>query len=150
MRAAVIHHLHQSFLGNAGPYLAGASEHFRGDPLPELDDVDAIVTFGGEQSVLEPGPLEPEAELLREAVARDVPVLGVCLGAQLLAHALGGTVRRLPRRAGRWVELARTADDELVPDRVWALHWNEDAIEPPPGATELLDRGGLGCAAFRH
>ena len=30
-----------------------------------------------------------------------------------------------------------------------ALHWNEDAIEPPPGATELLERGGLGCAAFR-
>ena len=56
---------------------------------------------------------------------------------------------RLPRRAVRWVELARIADDALVPERVWALHWNEDAIEPPPGATELLERGGLGCAAFR-
>ena len=49
-----------------------------------------------------------------------------------------------------WSELARIADDELVPDPVWALHWNEDAIEPPPGATELLERGGLGCAAFRR
>ena len=90
-----------------------------------------------------------EADLLREAVARDVPVLGICLGAQVLAHALGGSVRRLPRRAVTWLELARIADDELLPDPVWALHWNEDAIEPPPGATELLERGGLGCAAFR-
>src|SRR3954471_1432389 len=140
MRAAVIHHLHQSFLGNAGPYLAGASEHFRGDPLPELDEVDAIVTFGGEQSVLDQGPLEPEAELLREAVARDIPVLGVCLGAQLLAHALGGTVARRPRRliAGPPPEpLPAAAGDPLLgalPAGGLALNWNEDGFEPPPGA----------------
>jgi GMP synthase (glutamine-hydrolysing) len=124
----------------------------RGDPLPRPEEVDGIVVFGGAESVTEINRypyLRAEAELLRDAVARDVPVLGVCLGAQLLAHALGGSVRRLPRRAVRWVELARIADDELVPERVWALHWNEDAIEPPPGATELLERGGLGCAAFR-
>src|SRR3954451_18326407 len=105
MRPAVIHHLHQSFLGSAGPYLAGASEHFRGDPLPELAEVDAIVTFGGEQSVLEHGPLEPAAELLREAVTRELPVLGVCLGAQLRAHALGGTVPRRPRRLTDWLPI---------------------------------------------
>ncbi len=121
-----------------------------GDPLPDLGAVDGIVSFGGAESVLDRLPeLESEAVLLREAVERELPVLGVCLGAQLLADALGGRVYRLPRRAVRWVELERIADDELVPDRVWALHWNEDAIEPPPGAVELLDRGGLGCAAFR-
>src|SRR3954465_5532974 len=154
MRAAVIHHLHQSFLGNAGPYLAGASEHFRGDPLPELDEVDAIVTFGGEQSVLAQGPLEPEAELLREAVARDIPVLGVCLGSQLLAHALGGTVARRPRRLVAWLPLEPLdpADPVLgaLPAGARALHWNEDGFEPPPGAVELLRRpDGHGAQAFR-
>ncbi len=124
----------------------------RGDPLPRPQAVDGIVVFGGAESITEIDRypyLLAEADLLREAVARELPVLGVCLGAQLLAHALGGSVRRLPRRAVAWLELARLADDELVPDPVWALHWNEDAIEPPPGATELLERGGLGCAAFR-
>src|SRR3954468_16314983 len=145
MRILVIHHLAQAFLGNAGPPLRDheLDERFRGDPLPGLDGVDAIVSFGGEQSVPAAEPLEAEAALLREAVERDVPVLGVCLGSQLLAHALGGTVARLPRRAVRWGELAWIADDDLVPERVWALHWNEDAIEPPPGATGLLERGGL-------
>ncbi len=135
-----------------GAELAHVHAH-RGDPLPDLDDADGIVVFGGAESVteIERYPyLQDEAALLRRAVERDVPVLGVCLGAQLLAHGLGGDVRRLPRRAVRWVELARVADDELVPDRVWALHWNEDGIEPPPRATELLERrDGLGCAAFR-
>jgi GMP synthase (glutamine-hydrolysing) len=129
-------------------------EHVRvgDDPLPDLGAVDGLVVFGGAESVTEIDrypALQEEAECLRAAVERELPVLGVCLGAQLLAYALGGSVRRLPRRAVRWVELARIADDALLPGPVWALHWNEDAIEPPPGAVELLDRGGLGCAAFR-
>ena len=66
--------------------------------LPDLDEVDAIVSFGGEQSAWDP-ELEPEVELIREAVAREIPFLGVCLGAQLLAHALGGEVSRLPNAA---------------------------------------------------
>ena len=155
-RVAALHHLESPFLGAAEAPLKAArlTHHDRlaGDPLPRLDEVDGILSFGGTQSVTEIERydyLVEEAALLREAVAREIPVLGVCLGAQLLAHALGGSVRRLPRRAMAWLELARIADDELVPDRVWALHWNEDAIEPPPGATELLERGGLGCAAFR-
>ena len=158
-KLACLHHLESPFLGAAAAPLSAARLDHRdllgGDPLPDLGEIDGIVSFGGAQSVteIERYPyLLAEAELLREAVARDVPVLGICLGAQLLAHALGGTVRRLPRRAVRWSALRRVAADPLcgaLPDPVYALHWNEDAIEPPPGATELLERGGLGCAAFR-
>ena len=156
---ACLHHLKTPFLGAAEAPLRAArlTHHDRpaGDPLPDLGAVDGIISFGGAQSVTEidryPYLLE-ETALLREATERGVPVLGVCLGAQLLAHALGGTVRRLPRRAVTWAALGRLADDPLtaaLPDPVYALHWNEDAIEPPPGAVELLERGGLGCAAFR-
>ena len=112
----------------------------RGDSLPRPEEVDGIVVFGGAESVtqIDRYPyLVDEMALLHEAVAQDVPVLGICLGAQVLAHALGGSVRRLPRRAVRWVELTRVADDDLTPERVWALHWNEDGIAPPPGACLL-------------
>src|SRR3954447_21977936 len=83
---AVIHHLRQPFLGHAAAPLGRVQEHF--GTLPSLDEVDAIVSLGGEQAAWEPA-LDAEAELLREAVAREIPVLGVCLGAQLLSRALG-------------------------------------------------------------
>ncbi len=140
-RVAVIHHLAQPFLGNAGPALSGVEleEHF--GTLPSLDEIDGIVSFGGEESVLD-GGLEAEAELLRSAVASDLPVLGVCLGAQLLARALGGTVTRRPRRLVAWTPLVGEWEG-------YGLHWNEDGFEPPPGAVELLQRPDGFCEAFR-
>ena len=95
-RIAVIHHLQQPFLGNAAAPLGAVEEHFRG-ALPVLDGLDGLVSFGGEQDAWDPA-LAPEVELIAEAVAREIPFLGVCLGAQLLARATGGENVRLERR----------------------------------------------------
>jgi GMP synthase (glutamine-hydrolysing) len=115
-------------------------EHF--GTLPALDEVDGMVSLGGEQSVLD-GGLEAEADLMRDAVARGLPVLGVCLGAQLLAHALGGRVLKRPRRLVAWTPL--TGEWEGA----YGLHWNEDAFEPPPGAVEPAARPDGFGEAFR-
>jgi GMP synthase-like glutamine amidotransferase len=160
---AVLHHLERPFLGHAGPPLAAAGlpldEHLPGAPLPSVDAVAGIVSLGGEASVRDIAgdrELAAEAELLRAAIAAGVPVLGVCLGAQLLAHALGGRVERLPRRLVAWPELAplpAAAGDPVLgalPPGAAGLHWNEDGFEPPPGAVELLRRPSGGLAeAFR-
>jgi GMP synthase (glutamine-hydrolysing) len=161
---ACLHNLEAAFLGHAGAALraAGADldERFvrAGDPLPGLSEVDGIVAFGGEQSVRDIAAdpaLSAEGALLREAVEREVPVLGVCLGAQLLAHVLGGSVRRLPRRMVAWAPLeplpAAAGDPVLsaTPAGAAGLHWNEDGFEPPPGAVELLRRPGESAEAFR-
>ena len=138
---AVIHHLQQPFLGNAAAPLGPVEEHF--GTLPDLDAIDAIVSFGGEQSAWDPA-LRGEVELIREAVAREIPFLGVCLGAQLLAYAHGGEVSRLKRRLITWAPIeVLDADDPVLgalPPDAHALHWNEDGIEPPPTAAELLQR----------
>jgi GMP synthase (glutamine-hydrolysing) len=161
---ACLHNLKAAFTGHAGAAMvaAGAVLDERrlrdGDPLPDADQVDGIVALGGEQSVVdidEDPLLQAEADLLRAAVARDLPVLGVCLGAQLLAHALGGSVRRLPKRMVAWTPLqplpAASGDPVLgaLPPGAAGLHWNEDGFEPPPGAIELLMRPGTTGEAFR-
>ncbi len=129
-----------------------------GDALPGLDEIDGIVTFGGSQSVLdlERDPaLGAERELLQDALAGGVPVLGICLGAQLLAHALGAEVRRGPRRVVTWLEL--TAAPAATQDALFSglgspirgLQWNQDVFELPHGATQLLTGAPAGVAAFR-
>jgi len=140
-RVAVIHHLSQPFLGHAEPPLRDVELVEHTGTLPPLDGIDGIVSFGGIESVLD-GGLEAEAQLMRSAVAADVPVIGVCLGAQLLAHALGGKVVRRPRRMVAWVPLVGEWEG-------YGLHWNEDGFEPPPGAVELLQRPDGFCEAFR-
>ena len=148
-RIAVLHNLQRPFLGHAGPALraAGAAldERFLrdGDPLPAPGDADGILVLGGEQTAPDPA-LADQAALLRDATAQGVPVLGVCLGAQLLAHAHGGEVRRLARRHLDWHELrplpAADGDPVLgsLPPGAAGVHWNEDGFALPPGAAELL------------
>jgi GMP synthase (glutamine-hydrolysing) len=85
--------------------------------------------------------LTAEVELLREAVDRGLPVLGVCLGGQLLASALGGSVQKARRRAVTWRELAVADPDDALfgaHASVPAVHWNEDIFTLPPGAVEVL------------
>jgi GMP synthase (glutamine-hydrolysing) len=140
-RIAVIHHLQQPFLGNAETPLGPVDEYFGGE-LPELAAYDGIVSFGGEQAAWDPA-LEPEVHLIRTAVDREIPFLGVCLGSQLLARATGGENVHLPRRLVTWHPLKVIAEDPVlgtIPRDAHGLHWNEDGFEPPPHAVEVYER----------
>jgi GMP synthase-like glutamine amidotransferase len=162
---ACLHHLTGESTGHAGAVLAEAgitldSRHLSaGDPLPGLDEIDGVLAFGGDQSVrdVDGDPvLTAQGEFLLACVERGMPVFGICLGGQLLAHALGGRVARLPRRMVEWapIEVLPGALGDPVagalPAGAMALHWNEDGFSLPPGAVELLRPVSEGAEAFRY
>jgi GMP synthase-like glutamine amidotransferase len=118
----------------------------RGD-LPAHDGFDALVVLGGPQSVYDTARdpwLSAEIAFLRAVLATGTPVLGICLGSQLLAAALGARVARHSAQEIGWFEVTRAADADaspfadLLPARLTTLHWHGDAYELPAGATRLF------------
>lgn len=112
----------------------------RGEPLPEsMRDHAALAVLGGAMSANDDLPMLRGAErLIRDAVQRDRPVLGHCLGGQLMARALGGSVHRAPRPEIGWhaVRWHAGAQDWFgaVAAQPLVFQWHFDAFVPPPGA----------------
>jgi GMP synthase (glutamine-hydrolysing) len=127
-----------------------------GQPLPPHDEVAGAVVMGGPMNVdeVERFPaLAAEREWMAEAVERGMPVLGICLGAQLLARALGAEVRpgAAPEIGFAPVEIADPDDPVIggLARRAEALHWHGDVFDLPEGATHLASSERTPCQAFR-
>ena len=104
----------------------------------------ALVFLGGPMSVNDDLPyLRREEEYIRDAVQRGISVLGVCLGSQLIATALGGSVRRNPVKEIGWFDIELTPAARCDPlfaglsPREPVFHWHGETFDLPPGA-ELL------------
>jgi GMP synthase-like glutamine amidotransferase len=117
----------------------------RGESIPQdVDDVSALVFLGGTMSVNDGHTwLAEEMRLIRTAAARNLPMLGHCLGSQLIAKALGGTVAPMATKEIGWHRVRRldnpVARDWLgtVPENFELLIWHHDAFTLPPGAAPL-------------
>lgn len=128
----------------------------RGEPLPSLDEVAGVVAMGGPMSADDDGrhpELAGERRWLAETVGRGMPVLGVCLGSQLLAMALGAQVRRGegPEIGFAPVEVF-DEDDPLVgglAPSTTVLHWHGDVFDLPGGATPLARSEQTELQGFR-
>jgi GMP synthase-like glutamine amidotransferase len=110
----------------------------RPNELTGPDGVDLVLSLGSDWSVYQPSvrsEVEAEAALLAAAHRRGTPVLGICWGAQILAHALGGAVGPAPVPEVGWHRVWATAGSP-VPSGPW-FQWHGDRFEPPPGARLL-------------
>ncbi|MBA3708363.1 MAG: gamma-glutamyl-gamma-aminobutyrate hydrolase family protein [Planctomycetes bacterium] len=141
----------------------------RGEPVPAADACgDLLVVMGGSMGVGDRGDsrypfLEHELSLLRELIARQHPVLGICLGAQLIAHAAGaaaypnhGTLRgraiAIVREVGLGpVDFPDRGEAALagLRDREIMLHWHDDTFDLPAGAIHLASTPLCPNQAFR-
>lgn len=112
--------------------------------LPEAGSFDALVAFGGEQSALDDAthPYLPRlAALMADQAAAGTAVLGICLGAQVLARGLGAVNQLGVAREFGWCEVARLPGDDPVlaalPERFPIFEWHADTYTLPPGAVHL-------------
>jgi GMP synthase (glutamine-hydrolysing) len=130
-----------------------------GDELPPVDEVGGAVVMGGAMGVHDEAEfpwLVAERRWLADAVAGGLPVLGVCLGAQQLAAALGADVTTGPEPEIGTGEVALSADGRadpvLGPDgpRLPAVHWHGDTFDIPPGARRLASSDRYENQAFRY
>lgn len=117
---------------------------------------DALLVLGGGMSAYDDLPfLRDELALIRRSVEAGKPVLGICLGSQLLARALGGTVSRAPQPELGFYRvklLPDAASDPLfadTPSSFVALHWHFDAFTLPSGAVALAGSTLTPLQAFR-
>ncbi|PYI55609.1 type 1 glutamine amidotransferase [Paenibacillus flagellatus] len=127
--------------------------------LPDPSAFDMLVVLGGPMGVHDEADypwLVPEKRLIRETVQLGKPVLGICLGAQLLAEAAGGSVTRNPVKEIGWFPVRLTEEAKRsetfgqLPEQFLPFHWHGDTFSLPDGATRIAF--SLGCAnqAFEY
>jgi GMP synthase (glutamine-hydrolysing) len=129
------------------------------DAHPRLEGYDGLVVLGGPMSVddVDRHPhLATEVGLLRQALDLDIPVLGICLGAQLIAKALGGAVGRNGEKEIGWYDVCASEEGHADPlvgqfgpqERIF--QWHGDTFEMPPGAIHLASTDTCRNQAFRY
>ncbi|MDO8431207.1 MAG: type 1 glutamine amidotransferase [Candidatus Binatus sp.] len=163
----VLQHHAVENLGSIADALEGAAlawQYVRvhdGQPIPaEMKGAGGLIVMGGPMGVYQTDRypfLREEMALIEDAIEHNRPVLGVCLGAQIVAAALGAKVDRNPRgKEIGWhpIRLEPAArDDRLMrglPETLTPFHWHGDIFDLPAGAVSLASSDKTPCQAFRY
>jgi GMP synthase-like glutamine amidotransferase len=161
MRAHVLQHVPFEDIGSMALWLekrradVSYTRFFEDAALPSLKDIDLIIVMGGPMSVNDESTLtwlKPEKMFVREAVEKGVPVLGVCLGAQLIASALGASVYRNTQKEIGWfpIEATPTVPNTFrFPEKCEVFHWHGETFDLPHGAVRLAKSAACENQAFQ-
>lgn len=126
----------------------------RGEALPSLADFEMLVIMGGAMNVYQDRDypwLPAERALVAAAIEGGKVVLGVCLGAQMIADALGARVVQNPVKEIGWFPVLKCAPHALFagfPEECTAFHWHGDTFELPPGAVRIAESAACRNQAF--
>ncbi|MCP5446059.1 MAG: gamma-glutamyl-gamma-aminobutyrate hydrolase family protein [Chromatiaceae bacterium] len=162
MRAHYFQHVPFEGLGSIEAWLTAhgfaitATKFFESAEIPALHQIDLLVVLGGPMSVNEEAQfrwLAAEKAYLREAVVSGKPVLGICLGAQLIASAMGSGVYPNSAKEIGWFPINGIAVSNHsafnFPQTVQVFHWHGETFDLPAGAVHLASSDGCTNQAFQ-
>ena len=152
MRAALIANVSDADPGFIGRAFRSRGFHFleylreQWETWPALDGIDVVVAMGSSWSTYwddVAGPIRAEQALMTEAVRRDVPIFGVCFGAQQLATVLGGVVTKAQSPEIGWYSVSPVPETAaqcppVMVEGPW-MQWHYDRFSVPPGATVVAE-----------
>jgi len=166
MQILALVHVASEGTGTLGAFLDSVGADIKtvrlydGEPLPDDPQAfHAVVSMGGPMNVYEEAKypfLKAETEFLRKAVNKDLPVLGICLGSQMIAKACGARVELAAAKEVGWGVVKLTEEgrkDPLfsgLPERFHVLQWHEDMFHVPEGGHLLASSEICPYQAFRY
>lgn len=127
--------------------------------LPEIDDFDWLIVLGGYMNVYENEKfpwLVEEKEFIKKAISESKIVLGICLGAQLIADVLGGKIYKNEFNEIGWYPVSLTEDAQQsavfnsLPDEFVPFHWHGDTFTLPPGCRRTVESKACENQAFEY
>lgn len=133
------------------------TKFFEDPTLPDADDLDLLVIMGGPMSVNDEAGypwLAAEKQFIRKAIEKDKAVIGICLGAQLIANALGAAVRPNGTKEIGWFPITAepasyTEDIFSFPQELLVFHWHGETFDLPDGAIRLARSDACENQAFQ-
>ena len=162
MRAHFLQHVPFEGPGSIEPWLKAAgfevscTRFFESTGLPDPAAVDLLIVMGGPMSVNDENRfpwLRVEKQFVRSVIDRGTPVLGVCLGAQLIAGSLGARVGPNPHKEIGWfpVHGVPSGDKRVFrfPSSIEAFHWHGETFDLPPGAVRIAQSEGCANQGFQ-
>ncbi len=138
-------------------HLLSVTQFFHDDTLPKIDKIDWLIMMGGPMGVYDENIfpwLAKEKEFISEAIRQNKKVLGICLGAQLIASALGVKVYPNAQKEIGWFPVRVTPDGKSsnlfknIPQQFTAFHWHGDTFDLPEGAHWLAESEACKHQAF--
>lgn len=130
---------------------------FSNEKLPEIDPIDWLIVMGGPMGIydIDPYPwLNAERKFIETAISRGKVVLGICLGAQLVADALGAKIYQNRHKEIGWFPVTFFPQEDpsgffdVFPEKLSVFHWHGDTFDLPPGASLIASSDACVNQAF--
>jgi GMP synthase (glutamine-hydrolysing) len=136
-----------------------ATRFYNNEPLPNVEDIDWLIIMGGPMNIYEESKypwLAQEKRFIEQAIENEKIILGICLGSQLIADALGAKVFPNQDKEIGWFPIELTSEEQtpqvfnFLPNQFTVFHWHGDTFDLPDGATRIAKSEGCENQAFAY